>query len=116
MVHVTSIPLQSPFPDLSNCAEEHEQNYQDYAAKLGIHDAQYMPTSREEYPPIGAEHRTIAKLGNGSFGEVYKAVNTKDGELFAIKILSRGGESEMKEVNILSKLCHVSLYLFMCVH
>lgn len=97
------------FPDLSNCAEEHEQNYRQYAAKFGIHGAPYMATSSDGLP-IGAEHRSKAIIGNGSFGEVHKAVNTKNGEAFAIKILS-GKESEMNEVNILSKLCHVSQFV-----
>jgi hypothetical protein len=91
------------FPD---CAEEHEQNYRNYAAKLGIPDAPYMATSLDGQP-IGAEHRSKAILGKGTFGEVHKAVNTKKGDAFAIKILS-GKETEMKEVLILSKLCHVS--------
>lgn len=58
------------FPDLSHCAEEHERNYQKYAAE---------------------------------------ALKNKTAGLFAIKILRGGGECEMKEVNILSRLCHVSL-------
>ena len=53
------------FPDLSNCAEEHERNYQEYAAKLGFPDAQYLPTPQAEYQPIGVEHRSVAVLGRG---------------------------------------------------
>ena len=93
------------FPDTSNCAEEHERNFKQYAADLGFPDARYLPTPRVEYPLIGAEHRSIAILGKGSYGEVHKA------ELFAIKILEGKGEREMKEVNILSRLCHVSLHM-----
>ena len=96
------------FPDLSSCAKEHARNYQEYAAKLGIPDAQYLPTPRSEFPPIGAEHRSLAILGKGAFGEVHKALNIKDGKQVAIKILSEGGEREMNEVNIMSDLCHVS--------
>ncbi|KAI4288218.1 MAG: hypothetical protein L6R35_002517 [Caloplaca aegaea] len=99
------------FPDLSNCAEDHERNYQVYAAKLGFPDARYTATSREEDPLIGAEHRSKAILGKGTFGEVHMAMNTKNGNIFAIKILSEGGEQEMKEVNIMSKLCHVSSFM-----
>ncbi|KAF1993295.1 kinase-like protein, partial [Amniculicola lignicola CBS 123094] len=97
------------FPDLGNCAEEHERNYQEYTAKIGIPDAQYMETPRSEYPPIGAEHRSVATLGKGAFGEVHKALNNKTGEAFAIKILRGEGESEMKEVNIMSSLCHENI-------
>ncbi|KAI4139538.1 MAG: hypothetical protein LQ341_004179, partial [Variospora aurantia] len=85
------------FPDLSNCAEDHERNYQVYAANLGYPNAQYTATSREEDPPVGAEHRSKAILGRGTFGEVHMAMNTKTGEKFAIKVLSEGGEQEMKE-------------------
>jgi len=95
------------FPDTSDCAEEHERNYQAYATKVGITDARYMATSQSEYPPIGAEHRSKAILGKGSFGEVHWALHRKTGQNFAIKILS-GGESEMREVNIMSRLVHVS--------
>ncbi|KAL8972166.1 MAG: hypothetical protein Q9197_002912 [Variospora fuerteventurae] len=103
------------FPDLSNCAEDHERNYQVYAASLGFPDARYTATSREEDPPIGAEHRSKAILGKGTFGEVHMAMNTKNGNIFAIKVLSEGGEQEMKEVNIMSKLCHVgSFMLVLC--
>jgi hypothetical protein len=97
------------FPDLSNCVKEHEQNYLEYATKLGIPDAQYMPTPLNEEQPIGIEHRSKAILGKGVFGEVHKAVNTKNGKVSAIKILA--GKNELKEVNILSKLCHVSLFV-----
>ena len=96
-------------PDISNCAEEHEQNYQKYAAKLGFPDAQYLPTPQAEYSPIGAEHRSVVVLGKGAFGEVHKALHTKTAAQFAIKILSGEGENEMKEVNIMSRLCHVGL-------
>jgi hypothetical protein len=96
------------FTDLSNCTEEHERNYQEYAAKLGIPGVQYMASSPEEYPPIGAEHRSKAILGKGSFGEIHLALNNKTADAFAIKILSGGGRSEMKELNIMSSLCHVS--------
>jgi len=96
------------FPDTSDCAEEYERNYQKYAAKVGFPNAIYLVSSLEELPPIGAEHRSKAVLGKGAFGEVHKALNMKDGLAFAIKILNGGGESEMKEVNIMSTLCHVS--------
>lgn len=96
------------FPDTSDCAEEYERNYQEYAAKVGFPDAPYLLSSREDLPPIGAEHRSKAILGKGAFGEVHKALNIKDGKAFAIKVLRGGGESEMKEVNIMSRLCHVS--------
>ena len=100
------------FPDLSNCTEEHKRNYQKYATKVGITDAQYLPTPGCEYPLIGAEHRSLAILGRGAYGEVHKALKTKDGELYAIKILSEGGERAIKEVNMMSKFCHVCSFVY----
>ena len=41
------------FPDLNSCAREYEQNYQEYAANLGIPNAQYMTTSPDEDLKIG---------------------------------------------------------------
>ncbi|KAL9018172.1 MAG: hypothetical protein Q9185_004494 [Variospora sp. 1 TL-2023] len=67
------------FSDLSNCAKDHER--------------QLLEKSK-------------AILGKGPFEEVHMAINTKNGDKFAIKVLSEGGEQEMKEVNIMSKLCH----------
>ena len=99
------------FPNTSNCAEEHEQNYQQYAVKLGFPDPQYLPTPRAEYPPIGAEHRSVAIIGEGSFGEVHRALNIKTAKQAAIKILHTGGEREMDEVNIMSSLSHVSQFV-----
>lgn len=96
------------FLDISNCTEERERNYQQYVAKLGFPDALYLPSSREEYPPIGAEHRSVAILGEGSFGEVHKALKNKTADSVAIKVLSGEGKNEMKEVNIMNRLCRLS--------
>jgi len=95
------------FPDISNCIEEHERNYQKYAAELGASGALYLLTPHAEYSAIGAEHRSVAILGKGSFGEVHKALKNKTADCVAIKILS-GEENDMKEVNLMSTLCHVS--------
>ena len=92
------------FPDLIDCATEHEKNY-------GILDAQYIPTPLADDTPIGHEHLSKAIRGKGAFGEVHKALNIKDGKKFAIKILKNGGEEEMKEVRIMSSLHHVSSFI-----
>ncbi|WEW54638.1 hypothetical protein PRK78_000058 [Emydomyces testavorans] len=94
------------FPDLSNCAREHKRNYLQYTMNLGIANAQYLPTPQVELQLIGAKHRSLALLGRGAFGEVHKVLNVKNGEAFAIKILKKGGEAEMKEVNVMSSLHH----------
>ncbi|KAL8937686.1 MAG: hypothetical protein Q9211_003551 [Gyalolechia sp. 1 TL-2023] len=87
------------FPDLSNCAKEHERNYLAYAAGLGVSGARYLPTPQEGQMLIGREHRSSAILGKGSFGEVHKALRIGDGKAFAIKVLNEGGEAEMKETD-----------------
>ncbi|KAL9026973.1 MAG: hypothetical protein Q9196_004444 [Gyalolechia fulgens] len=97
------------FPDTSNCADEHERQYQRHASKIGVKDAQYLPTPRAEWPLIGAEHRSIGDLGQGGFGMVHKALQIKNGKMFAIKVLNGAGEDEMKEVNLMSKLSHENI-------
>lgn len=97
------------FPDLRHCAEEHRQNYQGYAARLGSASAQYLPSSRDEYPAIGVEHRSVAVLGKGAYGEVHKALNIKTADSVAIKLLS-ASQSSTKEVEVMSGLYHVSLH------
>ncbi|KAL9027803.1 MAG: hypothetical protein Q9196_003724 [Gyalolechia fulgens] len=97
------------FPDLSNCAKEHERNYLAYAAGLGVSGARYLPTPQEGQMLIGREHRSSAILGKGSFGEVHKALRIGDGKAFAIKVLNEGGEAEMKEVNVMSRLRHENI-------
>ena len=74
----------------------------------GFSDAQYLPTPRSEFPPIGAEHKSLAILGKKIFGEVHQALSSKTEAQFAIKILNGGGESEIKEIKIMSGLSHVS--------
>lgn len=96
------------FPDISDCTEEHEQNYKKYATDLGFPNAQYIPTSQQDYQPIGVEHKSVTVLGKGGFGEVHKALTVSGGRNVAIKILTGTGEDEMREVNVMSRLSHVS--------
>ncbi|KAL9126383.1 MAG: hypothetical protein Q9217_004560 [Psora testacea] len=100
------------FPDLTHCGNnQHEHNYRNYAARLGVPDAPYLATLRNEDQPIGSLHRSKALLGKGGFGEVHKAVHIWTGKLCAIKRLARGDKNsstgvQLKEVEILSKLSH----------
>ena len=100
------------FPDTSKCDEDHEFNFRKYVLKVGSPDARYLIPSPEALPPIGAEHVSKAVLGQGGSGEVHKALRIRDGKLSAIKVLNQGGDDEMKEVDIMSRLCHVSWPIF----
>ena len=82
----------------------------EYATEVGFPHATYLESSREELPPIGVEHRSKAVLGKGTFGEVHKALNIRDGEGFVIKVRSGGGESEMKENSFTVCAGHGNLY------
>lgn len=101
------------FPDLTQRADEHKRNYRDYVKQLGIPDAPYLASFRLEDPYIGNLHKSAAILGKGAFGEVHKAVNIRDGNCVAIKVLTPGEElsstqDQMNEVNALGGLSHVS--------
>ncbi|KAL9119085.1 MAG: hypothetical protein Q9187_004361 [Circinaria calcarea] len=102
------------FPDLQECAEEHERNYQQYMTAIGLPNTPYMATSQDEDPPIGYVHKSKALLGKGSFGEVHKVVNTRTGELCAIKVLSKvdidkSTEGQVHEAKMLSVLSHPNI-------
>jgi len=99
------------FSDLSNCIKEHEWNYQEYTTKLSILNASYMITSLDENSSIDHECKNKAILSKRAFKEVHKAMNNKNENLFIIKILNEEKESKIKEVNVMSKLCHVSLFM-----
>ncbi len=101
------------FPDLGHSANQHEFSYRTYVDRIGFSDAPYMATTRDEDPPIGCVHRSKAVLGKGTFGEVYKTVNTKNGQLYAIKLLTNEGATtatgdQLYEAKLLSRLSHVS--------
>ena len=72
------------FPDISNYAEEYKRNCQKYAAGVGFPDATYLASSLEDLPRIGAKHRSKAILGKGTFGEIHKVLNIRDGESFIL--------------------------------
>jgi len=79
-----------------------------------------MATTRDEDPPIACVYRSQAVLGRGTFGEVHKAVNTKNGQLCAIKFLTNGGANistrdQLHEAKLLSRLSHVSRCDISCV-
>lgn len=99
------------FSDLKNCVKEHEQNYQEYTAKLSIFHAQYITTSLNKNISIDCKHKSKTILSKEAFEKVHKAVNNKIRDQFTIKILSEEKERKMKEVNIMSKLYHISLFM-----
>ena len=101
------------FPELTQCADQHELNYREYVQRLGVPTAPYLVTLRNEDPPIGHSHRSKTLLGKGSFGEVHLAVHVRTGASCAIKLLARKDEKQstrdqLNEVKILSRLSHVS--------
>ncbi len=107
------------FPDLGQSANQHELNHRTYVGKIGFSYAPYMATTRDGDPPIGYAHRSKALLGKGTFGEVHKAVNTKNGQLCAIKLLTHGGPNistgdQLHEAKPLSRLSHVSRHDIPC--
>ncbi|MCJ1242374.1 hypothetical protein MMC14_010382 [Varicellaria rhodocarpa] len=103
------------FPDLSRCTNEHERKYRTYVEELGFPSAPYMATSQDEVlPSIGTNYKSKALLGKGSFGEVHKAVHAQNGNLFAIKQISKeesdSNRDQLHEVKVMSTLSHVSPY------
>ena len=100
------------FPDLTQCADQHELNYREYVERLGLPTAPYLMTLRNEDPPIGSLHKSKGLLGKGAFGQVYKAVHIQTGASCAIKLLTSKDENHsakdrLNEVKILSQLSHV---------
>jgi serine/threonine kinase 4 len=57
-------------------------------------------------------------IGEGSYGQVYKALDKENGELFAIKIVKTTGEiaSLKKEIQILSECNNAHIIKFKCAY
>lgn len=72
--------------------------------------ARTAPCSRGEvtrkaemrYRPTGSS------LGSGEFGDVHKVVDVDSGKLMAVKILKKSVARSLKEIQVLSRLKHVS--------
>jgi serine/threonine protein kinase len=47
---------------------------------------------------LANKYKLIAKLSQGSFGQVYKAENMRTGDLVAVKIEPKTGETKVFEV------------------
>lgn len=94
------------FPDIHDCAKSHKAHYQRYFERLGIENAPYLATSSADTLSVRSV-RTVARLGQGGFGIVWKVVHKRSGTLFAMKLLN-GKLSDYKEVDVLKKLRHVS--------
>ncbi|CAD8074458.1 unnamed protein product [Paramecium sonneborni] len=50
----------------------------------------------DQEKPIGNQYKITSKLGSGSFGEVFKGVNTETNEIVAIKLESQ--EAQMPQI------------------
>lgn len=62
------------FPDIRNCAQSQKTYYQIYAAQFGFNNPLYLPTFRGD-PFSVKKYQTMGRLGEGSFGTVYKGVH-----------------------------------------
>lgn len=49
------------------------------------------------------------KIGNGSFGEVFKAIREADGQEVALKMVPKYGDCTSREISILQKLNHPNI-------
>ena len=73
-----------------------------------------MKPSEDFKQKVFLDYKLGDKLGSGGFGCVYKALNQRNGEFQAIKILKIGKESHSlenlkKEVKLLLKLKHSNI-------
>jgi serine/threonine-protein kinase BUR1 len=55
------------------------------------------------------EFELLSKIGEGSYGDVYKALNTTTNSLCALKIFKSVSESQTKEFELQSKLSHPNI-------
>ena len=102
------------FPDLEECADAHEHNYQKYVKDFNLQNAPYLATSHKEELSLGPRYKSKAILGAGAYGMVHKAVDIKTGELYAIKVLwvlnDKDLQTAFDELEVLVDLSpHVSL-------
>lgn len=96
------------FPEIKHCLQAHKENYQRYSKRLEVKNARYMQTSALDALFI-KHYRSEAILGKGGFGTVHLAVNTYTGDLVAMKmIIANGKTSDMKEIETMRNLHHVS--------
>jgi hypothetical protein len=65
--------------------------------------------AKNNKPMIGS-YEILGRLGRGSFGIVYKVINTSTSEVFALKSISYQSENELqmiqKEISVLKELSH----------
>lgn len=95
------------FPKIKDCLQAHKENYQHYSKRLQVNDARYMLPSRLDTLSI-KHYKSTAVLGKGGFGTVHLALNSKTGELVAMKIITNSKTSDMKEIETMKNLHHVS--------
>jgi hypothetical protein len=79
--------------------------------------SQYTPTVASQYDGLPRiVHEKVGYLGAGAFGTVHKTVDLDTGRVFAVKTSNRlindddPKKSMKEEVEVLSKLSHVSVY------
>lgn len=95
------------FPDMNHCLQAHKENYRRYSTRLEVNDARYMEASALATHLI-KHYKSADVLGKGGFGTVHLAVDTHTGDLLAMKIITDGKPSDMKEIETMKNLHHVS--------
>lgn len=95
------------FPEMKDRLQAHKENYQHYSKRLHVNDARYMLPSCLDTLSI-KHYKSMAVLGKGGFGTVHLALNSKTGELVAMKMITNSNTSDMKEIETMRNLHHVS--------
>lgn len=61
---------------------------------------------------LGEEYESLARLGGGTYGDVYKVKNNLDGKIYAIKVIKSDSEKEgippsaLREMAVMKKMAH----------
>lgn len=95
------------FPEMKDRLQAHKANYQHYSKRLQVNNARYMQLSHLDTLSI-KHYKSTAVLGKGGFGTVHLAINSKTGRSVAMKLITNSETSDMKEIETMRNLHHVS--------
>lgn len=87
--------------------------------KAGDKAAPAKPVSKPAVKTFDDKYRLDEKLGDGASGTVYRAVDMKDGQVFAVKVLASTGSPQLeaqfrRELEMLQKLSYTANVLAVC--